>query len=65
MKLYKIIIKDNLKIKYLQDIENFYGFKTAVNSITQSKNSGQIIITTIDGNIFNFSKPNINLYKDK
>ena len=65
VKLYKIIIKDNLKIKYLQDIENFYGFKTAVNSITQSKNSGQIIITTIDGNIFNFSKPNINLYKDK
>ena len=65
VKLFKIQIKDNLEIQYLQDIEDFYGFETPVNTITQGLNSGEIIITTTDGNIFNFSKPNINFYKNK
>ena len=62
VKLFKFKNDDCLKIQYLQDIENFYEFEMPVNNITQSEKSGNIIITTIDGKIFLFSEPNINLY---
>ena len=47
------------------DKDKFYGFKMPVNTITQSENSGEIIITTIDGGVYLFSQPNLSFYMDK
>ena len=47
------------------DKEKFLGFKMPVNTITQSDNSGEIIITTIDGGVYLFSQPNLSFYMDK
>ncbi len=41
------------------------GFNFPVNNIIQIKYSGKIIITTIDGRIYLFSKPNLELYLKK
>ena len=66
--LIKLFILDENKIKYLQDIEldeinkSFEGFDMPVNNIIQKKDNGKIIITTINGDIYLFSKPNINYY---
>ena len=65
VKLFEAKRDDILKIKYLQDLENFDEFEMPVNNIIQNKNSGEIIITTTDGGIFIFSEPNINLYLNK
>ena len=69
VKLFKIKEGNELGIRYLQDIENiddkFGGFELPVNNIVQIKDSGKIIITTIDGRIYLFSKPNLELYLDK
>ena len=69
VRLYKLIIKKNINIKFLQEIEigpeyddNFEGFDMPVNSITQSQKTGEIVITTIDGGVYLFSKPNIDIY---
>ena len=72
VKLYKLNDKDDNKIKFLQNIEileedndNFVGFNFPVNNIIQIKYSGKIIITTIDGRIYLFSKPNLDYYLKK
>jgi len=61
VRLYKFKKENSLEIKYLQDID-FYDFDMPVNTITQLKESGEIIITTADNGIYRFSKPNLNLY---
>ena len=69
IKLFKIREGKELGIRYLQDIENidntFRGFELPVNNIIQIKDSGKIVITTIDGRIYLFSKPNLELYLKK
>ena len=71
VKLYKINDKDDNGIKFLQNIEvledndNFKGFNFPVNNIIQIKYSGKIIITTIDGRIYLFSKSNLDYYLKK
>ena len=69
VKLFKLKEGKELGIRYLQEIENiddiFGGFELPVNNIVQIKDSGKIIITTIDGRIYLFSKPNLELYLDK
>ena len=69
VKLYKLSEGKELGIRYLQDIENiddiFGGFELPVNNIVQIKDKGKIIITTMDGKIYLFSKPNLDLYLNK
>ena len=69
VKLYKLREGKELGIRYLQDIENiddiFGGFELPVNNIVQIKDTGKIIITTMDGKIYLFSKPNLDLYLNK
>ena len=70
IKLYKLIYDDDYqnKIEYIQDItfENdnngFNGFNGSVTCITQSKNTGELLITCSNGNVDLFSAPNINYY---
>ena len=66
VKLFKLKEGKELGIRYLQDIENiddkFRGFELPVNNIVQLKDSGKIVITTLDGKIYLFSKPNLDLY---
>ena len=69
VKLFKLKEGKELGIRYLQDIENiddkFRGFELPVNNIVQLKDSGKIVITTLDGKIYLFSKPNLDLYLKK
>ena len=69
IQLYRIS-QDNegglFSIEYLQDIEyeystEFHGFEMTVSCIKQTDN-GNIIISCIDGNIYLFSKPNLEFY---
>ena len=58
---------DISSIEYLQDIEydnnsEFQGFEMTVTCIKQSEINGNIIISCIDGNIYLFSKPNLEFY---
>ena len=71
IKLYKIICGKNgydTKIEFIQDLNlennnnNFNGFNGAVTSIIQSKNTGNMLISCSDGNVYLFSHPNINYY---
>ena len=77
IKLYKIItnseetqIKNNseeTKIKYMQDItidddNNYEYFNGAISCIIQSSLTGQILATCENGNVYLFSKPNIDYY---
>lgn len=62
VKLYKFKDENSLEIQYLQDIEYYDKFEMPVNSITQCKDSGKIIITTVDGGVHLFGPPNINIY---
>ena len=63
---------DLTKIEYLQDIEiekenkkqkdnskKFKGFNSPITCITQSKYTGNILITCFDGNVYLFTFPNI------
>ena len=66
------IIKDINELIFVQNIEiiddkynNFNGIDMPINNIIQTKDSGKIIVTTIDGNIFLFSKPNLDYYNKK
>ena len=65
--LYKVTNK-NIEIIYVQDIEifdynnNFNGFIMPVNTIYQTEDYGKIVITTLDGTIYLFSKPNLDFY---
>ena len=81
IKLYKVIYAErayNTKIKFLQDIEikksdilkeedneQFEGFEGAISCIIQSKYKGNILVSCYDGNIYLFSKPNLEYYKNK
>ena len=74
IKLYKVIYDDeikNIEIKYIQDIiiekkigkedsKCFKGFKGPISCIIQSS-MGEILVTSYDGNVYSFSKPNIDL----
>ena len=68
IQLYKIKSDDKIEIKYLHDLEiseedkNFEGLFMPINNIIQKKDDGNIIITTIDGGIYLFSKPNLDHY---
>ena len=64
IKLYKIIYGEktiNTKIEFLQDIETD-SIDSPINCIIQSKISGNILVTSYNGNIYLFTKPNINFY---
>ena len=71
IKLFKIIYKykNNIKVQCIQDIilinnknENFYGFKGAITCIIQSNETGNFLITSNDGNVYEFSPPNLSYY---
>ena len=83
--------KENLDIKYLQDLEldEYYealdnlsleindkpednknknkekGLNLPINNITLCKRTKKIIATSMNGGIYLFSKPNLNLYIDR
>ena len=67
IKLCELIYKNNeFKIDILDDIfsddEASALFKSSINNIVQSKKSGKIIVSCMDGKVYSFSKPNINDY---
>ena len=68
IKLYKLCKESENEIIHVQDIDvfeendDFKGFKMPVSNIYQTKDFGKIIITTLDGSIYLFSKPNLDLY---
>ena len=67
IKLCELIYKNNeFEIDILDDIfsddEASDLFKSSINNIVQSKNSGKIIVSCMDGKVYSFSKPNINDY---
>ena len=68
IKIFKIKDENETEIQFLQDIENIEDnkdsllFNSPVNNIIQTKDSGKIIITTNDGRIYLFSKPNLDFY---
>ena len=70
IKLYEIIYNEDIekiKLEYIQDIQidkikhkktkYFKGFKGAISCITQSKENGNILISSLDGSIYLFSEP--------
>ena len=72
IKLYQINYNNDkfelTNIEYIQDIEikestKFKGFEGAITCIIQSKNNGDLLITSYDGNVYDFSNPNINKIK--
>ena len=70
VKLYKIAYNernDKINIKYLLDIEtedvdNYMGFDTDVTCISQSKITGNLLITCLDGNVYLFKPINLQLF---
>ena len=70
VKLFKLILNEgisDINIEFLQDIEfldndDFNEFDSAINSITQSNISGNIIISCYDEKIYLFTQPNIDYY---
>ena len=63
IKLFKILYneKGNINnIEYLQDIE--FGFEGAVSSIVQSEKYGNVLVSCYDGNIYLFTKINLDFY---
>lgn len=57
-----------LKSKILKERNNFNGFAGPVTSIIQSSNTGNILATCNDGNVYLFTPPNLDYYllnKDK
>jgi hypothetical protein len=72
IRLYMIKKRDINELIYVQNIEiiddeyyNFYGIDIPINNLIQIKDSGKIVVTTIDGHIFLFSKPNLDYYNKK
>jgi hypothetical protein len=64
IKLYKVNFGEkpiNTKIEYLQDIET-ESIDSPINCIIQSKISGNILVTSYSGNIYLFTRPNIDYY---
>ena len=69
IKLYQIINNEEgfSSIIYLQDIEfelesKFQGFEMPVSCIKQSSIDGKLLVTSLDHNIYLFSKPNLEFY---
>ena len=68
VKLYRLdFSENNVNLEYLQDIENdnisFEKFQGTINCIIQLKeNDDDILISCMDGNLYLFSKPNIDFY---
>ena len=70
IKLFKIIYDNDfseIEIQYIQDIEfenndEFNGFDQQINCICQSNIFGYIVITCLDGKIYLFKRPNIEIY---
>jgi hypothetical protein len=63
IKLFKILYNEmgNINnIEYLQDIE--FGFEGAVSSIVQSEKYGNVLVSCYDGNIYLFTKINLDFY---
>ena len=63
IKLFKILCNEMgyiNNIEYLQDIE--FGFQRAVSSIIQSKKYGNILVSCYDGNLYLFTKINLDFY---
>ena len=69
VKLYKMIYdkENNVKVKYLFDLDmkdndnNFKGFDMKVTSIQQSKTTGNLLISCLDGSLSLFKPPNFEL----
>ena len=70
IQLYKVIFTDKIAettIQFIQDIyieenEKFEGFDQPVDSIIQSKISGNIIVGCYNQNIYMFTSPNLNYF---
>ena len=72
IRLYKINNRNINELIYVQNIEiiddelkNFYGINMPINNIIQIKDSGKIIVTTIDGYVLLFNKPNLDFFIKK
>jgi hypothetical protein len=72
IRLYKIINENINELIFIQSVEifdddfnNYNGIDMPINNIIQTKDSGKIIITTLDGYIFLFNKPNLDYYNKK
>ena len=65
IKLYEIIYDDNnnkielTKLKFKRNIYNLSNFKEPINCIIQSSKTGEIVVTSWDGTVNLFSKPNL------
>jgi len=57
-----IFIKE---IKIADEIKGIKEFDMPVNNIVQTKDTGKIVITTINGKIYLFTKPNLDYYNKK
>ena len=70
MKLFKLNRSQDGKedsIEFIQDIDfpkknNFNGFNQPISCIKQSTRNGKIIVSCLDGNIYLFSEPNLEIY---
>ena len=70
VKLYKIKYcskNDKINIRYLfdiatEDVDQFKGFNTDVTCITQSKITGNLLISCLDGNTYLFKPPNLEIF---
>ena len=74
IKLYKVIYDnkiEKIEIEYIQDIivgkkkkdsNSFKGFKGPISCIIQSS-TGEILITCYDGNVYLFSEPRLDIFK--
>ena len=69
VRLYKLTVGQINDIEFLQEIEigpeygdEMENIDMPVSTITQSEETGEIIITTIDGKLYVFSKPNLDFY---
>ena len=68
IKLFKFKEEKNIDIIFLQDIEietnknEFYRFNNAVNNIIQSQNTGEFVMTTVDGSFCHLSRANLDIH---
>ena len=70
IKLFKILDNENFletKIEYIQDIgiektSEFKGFKWPINHIIQKKKKLNLLISSMDGNIYVFKPPNLDYF---
>ena len=68
IKLFKLKEEKNIDIIFLQDIEietnknEFYRFNNAVNNIIQSENTGEFVMTTVDGSFCHLSRANLDIH---